>query len=184
MKKMFFVAAFVAVAFIGANAQKGNNQLGVGIDVGIPTGDFGDSFGVGFGGYVKGMLGVGTGGQLTLTSGYTTYSMKDDIKTLLSVDKASASIIPILVGYRHNFSGFYAEPQIGYSILGARVKASGVTVSDSEGAFAWAAGFGYVVSNFDFGARYQSMHKDGESDAIVGIRIGYNFSLGGAKVKK
>jgi len=184
MKKLFLVAAFAFTGFIGANAQKGNNQIGVGVDVGIPTGDFSDGFGVGIGGYVKGMLGVGTAGQVTLTTGYTSFGMKDDLKQAIGADKASTSIIPILLGYRHNFSGFYAEPQIGYNILGARVKVAGVTASNSDGAFAWAVGFGYVVSNFDIGVRYESMHKDSQSNAFVGFHVGYNFSLGGSTDKK
>ena len=184
MKKVFITAFFVATCLIGAKAQSGNNQIGVGVNVGIPTGDFGDAFGVGIGGYVKGLLGVGSAGQVTLTTGYTSFGMKDEFEQALGVEKASATVIPILLGYRHNFSGFYAEPQIGYNILGARAKAAGVTGTDSEGQFAWAIGFGYVVSNFDIGARYESMHKDGSSTAFVGFRVGYNFSLGGAKSSK
>ena len=184
MKKLVLATAFVVACLIGANAQSGKNQIGVGADIGIPTGDFGDGFSVGIGGYVKGFLGVGTAGQVTLTTGYSSFSMKDEFEQLLGVDKASATVVPILLGYRHNFSGFYAEPQVGYNIFGARVKSGGVTASDSEGAFAWAVGFGYVINNFDIGARYESMHKDGESNAFVGFRVGYNFSLGGASDKK
>ena len=184
MKKVFLAAAFVVAGVIGANAQKGNNQVGVGVDLGIPTGDFGDAFKLGFGGYAKALLGIGTAGQVTFTTGYSSFGMKDELKDLLGVDKASTSIIPLMVGYRHNFSGFYAEPAVGYNILGAKVEEGGSSASDSEGAFAWNLGFGYVVSNFDIGARYESMHKDGESQAVFGIRIGYNFSLGGGSAKK
>jgi hypothetical protein len=51
--------------------------------------------------------------------------------------------------------------------------------SDSEGAFTWAAGAGYVFNNIEVGARYQSSHKDGTSSSFFGVKIGYLFSLGG-----
>jgi hypothetical protein len=184
MKKVLLVAAFIVAGFIGANAQKGVNKIGVGADFGIPTGDFGDLSKLGIGGYAKALFGIGTAGQITFTTGYTSFGWKDEYKDLLGVEKASFNVIPLMAGYRHNFGGFYAEPQVGYNIFGARAKAGGETESDSEGMFAWAIGFGYVVNNFDIGTRYHSMHKDGDSEAFVGIRIGYNFNLGGSTAKK
>ncbi len=167
MKKIFLAVCIMASSAVFA--QQGNNQIGVGAEVGLPTGDFGDAAKTGFGGYAKGLFGIGEAGQITFTTGYTSYKFKGGVD-------ANWSIIPLLAGYRHNFSGFYAEPQIGYGILGA--KADGGE-SDSEGLFTWAVGFGYVVNNVDFGARYQSGHKDGSTISLVGIHVGYNFSLGG-----
>lgn len=174
MKKLF-LAICIATVSVTLNAQSGNNQIGVGADLGVPTGDFGDGVKTGFGGYAKALFGIGEAGQVTFTTGYSAFKAKGSIDDF----KSTAGIIPLLAGYRHNFSGFYAEPQVGYSIYAAKIKSEGVSLSSSEGAFAWAAGFGYVINNFDFGARYQSLHKDGESLAIVGIHIGYNFSFGG-----
>ena len=171
MKKVF-LAICIAVISVSGYSQTGNNQIGVGADVGIPNGDLGDGVKTGFGGYAKGLFGIGEAGQITFTTGYTTYKFKEGLD-------GNYHIIPLLAGYRHNFSGFYAEPQVGYGIYGAKVKVLGESESDSEGAFTWAVGFGYVVNNVDFGARYQSGHKDGSSVALVGIHVGYNFSLGG-----
>ena len=183
MKKIILTTAIAFISVL-AFSQKGTNQIGIGADVGIPTSDFGDGFGVGIGGYLKGLLGVGSAGQLTFTTGYSTFGMKDDIEDALGVEKASSSIIPLLFGYRHNFSGFYAEPQVGYGIYGAKIKIGGASESNSEGALTWAVGFGFAKNGFDAGVRYQSGHKDGESTAIVGIHIGYNFSLGGGTASK
>ncbi|MFC0776143.1 hypothetical protein [Terrimonas alba] len=166
MKKIFLAICIMASSAVFA--QQGNNQIGVGADVGIPTGDLGDGIKTGFGGYAKGLFGIGEAGQITFTTGYTTYKFKGGFD-------GNYHIVPLLAGYRHNFSGFYAEPQIGYGIYGSKITGLG---SSSEGAFTWAVGFGYVVSNVDFGARYQSGHKDGSSTALVGIHVGYNFSLG------
>ncbi|HEX2846909.1 MAG TPA: outer membrane beta-barrel protein [Chitinophagaceae bacterium] len=178
MKKLFLAITIVTVS-LTASAQKGNNQIGVGVDLGLPTSDFGDAAKFGFGGYLKGLYGIGSAGQITLTSGYTTYSAKDEVLTGSGADKIKYGIIPILAGYRHNFDGFYAEPQLGYSIFRAKMEGGGMSVSNSEGMFTWAVGLGYAMSGFDAGVRYQSGSKDGSTIAVVGIHIGYNFSLGG-----
>ncbi|MGN6293851.1 MAG: outer membrane beta-barrel protein [Chitinophagaceae bacterium] len=177
MKKLFLAITIVTVS-LTASAQKGNNQIGVGVDLGLPTSDFGDAAKFGFGGYLKGLYGIGSAGQITLTSGYTTYSAKDEVLGG-GIDKMKFGIIPILAGYRHNFDGFYAEPQLGYSIFRTKVESGGMSGSDSQGMFTWAVGLGYAMSGFDAGVRYQSGSKDGTTIAVVGIHIGYNFSLGG-----
>jgi len=176
MKKVFLAICIAAISATGYS-QSGKNQIGVGADLGIPVGDFGDVVKTGFGGYAKGLFGIGEGGQITFTTGYSSFKAKGST----SEESATLNIIPLLAGYRHNFSGFYAEPQIGYNIFGAKYKGT-ISGSDSEGGFAWAVGFGYVVSNVDFGVRYQGGKPsgDGNSDwSFVGIHVGYNFSLGG-----
>lgn len=155
-----------------SHAQKGNNQIGVAFEAGLPTGDFGDAVKTGFGGSLKGLLGVGTAGQVSLTAGYTSFGVKD-------ASDANFTIVPILLGYRHNFSGLYLEPQVGYGSYA--FKEGGISVS--SGQFTWAIGLGYAMSGFDIGARYQSASKDGESTSLVGLHVGYNFSLGGSTSK-
>jgi len=181
MKKVF-LAIFGIVAFGAASlAQKGNNQITPALELALPTGDAGDASSLGLGVTVKGLYGVGNAGQLTLTTGYLAAGTKKELKDLLGADKITSNMIPILAGYRHHFKGFYAEPQVGYGIYGAKIKGGEFESSESEGAFTWAAGIGYIYNNFEVGARYQSMHRDGESSGFVGIRLGYNFSLGGLK---
>jgi hypothetical protein len=183
MRKFLFAAILGTASFMGANAQKGNNQIGIGPEVAIPMGDFGDAFKTGFGGSVKGMFGVGTAGQVTLTSGYTTFKAKG----LESGEKFNTGIIPILLGYRHNFSGFYVEPQAGYGVYTYKASGmgSGLDGSNSSGAFTWAVGIGYAMKEgVDIGARYQSGEKDGSSTGLIGFTVRYNFSLGGAKASK
>jgi hypothetical protein len=176
MRKFLIATILGAASFMGANAQTGHNQIGIGPEVAIPLGDFGDGFNTGFGGSVKGMFGIGAAGQVTLTSGYTIFKAKN----LPSGVDVKASIIPILLGYRHNFNGFYVEPQAGYGILGSKVSGAGSPYdgSDSDGGFTWAAGIGYAMQQgIDIGARYQSTEKDG-STALIGFTVRYNFSLG------
>ena len=100
-----------------------------------------------------------------------------EYKDLLGADKITSTMIPLLAGYRHHFKGFYAEPQIGYGIYGVKIKGGDYAMKDSEGAFTWAIGAGYLFNNFEAGIRYQNMHKDGEGSGFFGVRLGYNFSL-------
>jgi opacity protein-like surface antigen len=181
MKKLFLLFSLFVVITINTNAQSGNNQLGIGLDLGIPIGDDSEALKLGIGGQLKGLFGVGTAGQITFTTGYMRFGVKD----LPDDFDMSTSIIPLLAGYRHNFSGFYVEPQLGYGIYGLKMKGGGFDESDSEGAFTYAVGLGYAMtSGLDIGARYQGASKDGSSTSLIGIKLGYNFSLGGATMKK
>ena len=175
MKKI--ILAFVCVAALSTvKAQQGTNQIGIAAEVGLPMGDFGDAYKTGIGGSVKALFGIGTAGQITFTTGYSKFKGKEE--DLLG--DYSASIIPLLAGYRHNFSGFYVEPQLGYGIYGSEFDGE----NDSEGAFTYAVGIGFAKSGFDAGVRYQGASKDGSTTSLVGIRVGYNFTLGGGSAKK
>ena len=177
MRKVFLTVAAVIAITSASFAQTGNNQVSIGAEVGIPTGEFGEVFKTGFGGSAKYLHGIGTAGQLTGTIGLTAFKMKGSIDEA----KLNTSIIPILAGYRHNFGRFYVEPQAGYGIIRAKVKVLGESMSGSEGAFTWAAGAGYQVSGIDLGVRYQSSTQDGGSMGFFGIRVAKSFSLGGAR---
>jgi hypothetical protein len=179
MKKIILVFACL-VALSTVKAQKGNNQIGIAAEVGLPIGDFGDSYKTGIGGSVKGLLGVGTAGQVTFTTGYTAFKDKGSTDD----NKVTDTIIPLLSGYRHNFSGFYVEPQLGYGIYGAKVEMNGEDASSSDGAFTYALGVGFASSGFDAGVRYQGASKDGSNTSFIGIRVGYNFTLGGSTASK
>lgn len=180
MKKIVLVILGIGLFSIVGFSQKGNNKISLAGDIAIPSGDFKDFSSVGFGGTVKALYGIGKAGQVTLTSGYVTFTAKDVFKDLLEADKISKSIIPILAGYRHNFNGFYVEPQVGYGIYTGKIKGGELDGNESEGAFTWAAGAGYVFRNIELGALYQSGHKNGTSNASIGFRVAYYFSIGGA----
>nr|MBA2329427.1 hypothetical protein [Flavisolibacter sp.] len=80
--------------------------------------------------------------------------------------------------------GLYIEPQVGYGIYGVKFKGGGFDESESEGAFTYAFGLGYAMNGLDIGARYQGASKDGSTLSLIGIRLGYNFTLGGGTMKK
>jgi hypothetical protein len=168
MRKIFLVVASVFALGV-ANAQTGKNQISIGVDLGLPMGDYSDAFKLGFGGTAKYLHGVGNAGQVSLTTGYATFKAKEDVD-------ASVSQLPILIGYRHNFSGAYVEPQVGYTILGAKYGSE----SASSGGFGYAIAAGYALEQgLDLSARYQAVSKDG-TFGFIGFRVAYNFSLGGS----
>ena len=177
MKKLLLLLTSVISLSLFSNAQKGNNQIGVAFEAGLPTGDFGTFFNTGYGGTLKGLLGVGTTGQVTFTSGYVSFKEKGST----SGNEASINIIPVLLGFRDNLNGLYIEPQLGYGSYSSKFTENGMSGSDSQGAFTWAIGLGYQVSGFEMGVRYQSGKLPDATSSIgyVGIHVGYNFSLNG-----
>ncbi|MET0466210.1 MAG: hypothetical protein ABW007_23830 [Chitinophagaceae bacterium] len=176
--KRLFLSIVITIITLTAKAQKGNNSIGFGADVGIPLGEFGDICTVGFGGYAKGLLGVGNAGQISLTSGYTVFNLKSDLRQMIGVDKSSVRIIPVLLGYRHNMKGVYVEPQLGLAIFSAKASVGNVSATNSESAFAWGFGGGYAWQNgIDLGVNFSGAAKDGSSDSWISFRLGYNISF-------
>src|SRR5258708_874064 len=175
MKKLFLLTVIACITLL-TQAQKGNNQIGVAFEVGVPVGSFGDGVKTGFGGLVKGLYGIGTAGQVSFTTGYSSFKWKN----LSSGQSGNSWIIPFLAGYRHNFSGFYVEPQLGYGVFGSKYQFSGASSSASTGAFAWGAGIGFAKNGFDAGVRYQGLSKNG-TVSVIGFHVGYNFTLAGSQ---
>ena len=178
MRKVYVVLLALTAFFTNSFAQKGNNQLGGGGDLSIPTGDFANEFKTGFGFYLKGLLGVGKSGQITLTSGFSAFKESgewDDFTT-------TQTIVPLLIGYRANFNQFFVEPQMGYAMFGNKYVSNDGFSTESIGAFTWAAGAGYVFNNkIEVSARYQSSSREGSSGNLFGLRLGYNFTFKSTK---
>ena len=124
------------------------------------------------GGSAKAAFNVVDNGFITVSAGYISFSGKD---MGFGIKMPAINIIPLKAGFRYNVgaSGFYVEPQIGYSIA----KAKG---GDSDGGFTWAPNVGYTIKNMiDLSARYESISMDGGSISHLGFRVAYNFNLGG-----
>jgi opacity protein-like surface antigen len=175
MKKIFLFI-IIGTYCSAAYSQTGKGRVGLGGTIGIPTGDFGEAAHVGFGGYAKAMVSVNNSGEVSLTTGITSFR----VKYIPTGASAYYTIIPILVGYRHNIAGFYFEPQIGVGIYGAKATYNGQSSSDSKSAFTFGAGVGYeFASNFDIGLSYRyGKIKDADAPfTVFGIHIGYNIPL-------
>lgn len=174
MMKTMTVCLLACLTSFAVFAQQGNNQIGAGLELGLPLGDFGEGSEMGIGGSLKGLYGIGQAGQVGLTLGYISFGMKESTSSA----SGSSGIIPIMATYRHHFNGFYLEPQAGLSLHKAKVNIDGMgSVSSSSSAFGYAIGAGYLIGDVDISARYQGASKDGGSMSFIGIRLGYNFSF-------
>ncbi len=179
MKKITFFSMILLFIGFSAFAQKGNNQIGVGLDVGLPMGDFSNGYGVGFGGTAKALYGIGSSGQVELTLGYIGFGAKNSSSDV----KGSTNMIPIMFGYRHHLAnGIYLEPQLGLMSVSSKVKMPemggfGGTYKSSSTNLGIAVGAGYLYENFDFSLRYQLVSASGGSLGFFGLRVGYNFDL-------
>lgn len=173
MRKVFLTAAAIIGIATASWAQAGKNQLGIGAEIGLHTGEGGGSA---FGGTAKYLHGVGTAGQVTLTAGAQFDSESE------AGFKVTGTQIPVLLGYRHHFNGLYVEPQVGYLSTKMTVTENGQKVlSASDGAFAYAVGGGYAFTNgLDLGVSFRNGAKSGYTGQIV-FRAGINFSLGSSK---
>src|SRR5690606_21585706 len=178
MKKCMLACLLTTTVSIASYAQQGAIHINGGVDVALPVGDLGETYGVGFGATVKGLYGISDDGQVGLTLGYIGFGAKEDLG---EGNSASFGVIPILALYRHHFGSCYVEPQIGLSSNRSKVNFSGAGMdfggTASTTSLGYAAGIGYLIGNIDLSARYQGFSKDGSSSGFAGIRVAYNFSL-------
>jgi opacity protein-like surface antigen len=184
--KKFLSVFFAVVLFAGLlNAAPGDKSLGVGLNIALPTGSFGDVAGTGIGGTAVFELElapqiVGTG-----TAGYISWGGKD-----FGGFSYSYSAIPILVGVKYFFmptGGFYANGQIGLYLFSWNADVPSVSVfgvsyggnvSYSSTEFALALGGGYEIPvspklTADISASYLIISNLGH----IGIRGGIKFGI-------
>lgn len=169
------------VAYCGFSfAQTKPLSFNLGIDGGLPIGDWSEGTKVGIGGSLKGFYNLSDVSQVGLNVGYMHFGSKSDMEML----KMSTALIPIMADYRHHFNGFYIEPQAGVTILKTKLDMDidlGEGEDDFDGSFKGSTtGFGYAIAagvlfnNFDVSVRYQGVSKDGTL-SLVGLRLGYAF---------
>ncbi|MBL1407844.1 hypothetical protein [Sphingobacterium faecale] len=180
MKRLFY--AFTLTLFCSmAFAQQGFHSVGVGIEGALPLGNFGEAYGIGYGATGKAFYGITEKGDITGTLGYIRFGMKESSAMV----SGSMGMIPIMFGYRHDFGGLYGEPQLGLTMVKSRIKMDlgdfgdlfggiGANGSGSTTKVSFGLGGGYAMGKLDFGARFQIV----DSFNFLGLRIGYNFSLG------
>jgi hypothetical protein len=178
MKRTLTILALAVITTFSAKAQdtkkeKGGTRgtdLSIGAEVALPTGDLADFNKVGFGGSAKVAFNVMQNGYITVSGGYISFAGKGTGLTSIP----SLNIIPLKAGFRLNLGGFYIEPQLGWTI--AKSKGS----DNSEASFTWAPNIGVVVAKvLDISARYESFSNDGSTISHGGLRVAYNFNLGG-----
>lgn len=172
-KQILLLAAMILFNFI-TEAQKGNSQ--VELIAGLSTPD--KTYKTGYGGFMKGLYGVGKSAQLTITAGLSLMSSKNSGE----IGATDIRLIPFLLGYKQHIKNFYIEPQAGFGDLGGRVDLGGDWARPSVAAFFGAVGVGYNIKRLDIGIRYQTANGvDGKGAGSwhnktvnqVGVHIGY-----------
>ncbi|WP_153801025.1 outer membrane beta-barrel protein [Foetidibacter luteolus] len=168
MKKVFLVLSIV-LATTALKAQDGATgpELSIGLDGGIPTGDFKQIAKFGIGGTVKFAYNFNENVAATLTSGYISFGGKDLGE---GIKWPATGTIPVKAGLRYTFpGGFYGEPQFGFTSMN----------NGGGTGFTYAANLGYRTSpGIDISARYEGISKSGSTLSFIGLRIAYAFPFG------
>ncbi|SFU20191.1 hypothetical protein SAMN04489724_0264 [Algoriphagus locisalis] len=179
MKKLLIIGAFLTAFINSSYGQEGTIRVNPAVMLGVPIGDFSEVYGMGVGIGVKGLYSLNTGGELTFSTGYTRFGLKDSYAAGL---KGSLGIIPLLAGYRHHLERIYLEPQLGLSINSSTIKGSFLGMdsfggSASSTSLGYAATVGYFLGDIDLSLRYQGLALSGDGLGFIGIRVGYQFKL-------
>lgn len=179
MIKKILLLSIAMFTFSFVQAQKGVNGIQIGARAAFPTEKLNKIANTGFGGTIKGMYGIGSKSsphQVTIEAGYNRFGLKN----LPTGASGSYAAIPLYTGYRYLFGKVIIDAQAGISINSVSGKsAAGTKASDSQTAFGWAAGAGYLINKVELGVKYQSsdMNDDIYDIKFFALRVGYNFAL-------
>ncbi|MBT0810493.1 hypothetical protein KIH41_04295 [Litoribacter ruber] len=168
MKKLL-ATAFFFVLSLSLYAQKDNNSLNAGLEVGLPVGIQSSWMSVGIGATAKGLYGVGEAGQVSATLGFIRHGYQGS-----STVNGGVSMIPIMGGYRHHFESFYGEAQLGLAIVNSAFRVEGFGASGSTLNGSVAIGGGFLYEDFDFSVRYQGY---GTGFNTLGLRVAYRLPV-------
>jgi hypothetical protein len=170
MKIRFTLIVFTAFIFSHTLGQ-GRPSLSLGAELGVPAGTLNTTQKIGVGGSAKVAFPVGSDLDITASAGYISYS-GDEVG---NTKRPAMNFIPIKAGARYRFvpSGFYIEPQLGYTSVNSP-GSSGAT-----GGFTYAANAGYIINrNWDISGRYEAISlKNNINYPQVVFRLAYSFGL-------
>ncbi len=182
--KRIIVVLFSVFFFSSLIIAQGKMGLSVQGGIAIPTGDFGDAAGMGFGGSTTFMYEVSPMLHITGSIGYSTWGPKEDLPAGFDY---SFSSIPVLVGARYvlgkgNFLP-YISAELGMHFLSSTVKSPFFgDQSDSEAKFGFAPGAGFFFAfnpktMLDVSLKYNIITTEGSSTSYLGINAGVAFAL-------
>ena len=200
MKNLFKISA-LALAFaglsFGAKAQtatpttpststtttKSGIRYSIGVDAGIPLGDFKDNYKWNLGGSVQADIPVLSNKLfVTVNAGYNNIFGKSDFKGIAGNDVADVKLIPVKAGLKFfPVQNFYIQGEAGAAFLLNKSD----YFNDKSTAFVYAPQIGVQFpvsgSNFiDAGIRYEATTKyssniDNSKVNFVGVRVAYGF---------
>lgn len=175
--KFIFVLSVVLVS-LKAQAQNAPN-LGIGAEIGLPSGNFTSLTGIGLGASLKFDLPVSENLGITLNGGYMNFfGKRNQIMNIKDL-----TYLPVKAGLKYQLSEtFYAEGQVGTALA----------LNDGQKTlFVWSPGIGNVFrlpgkNKLDLGIRYEVwtgkndnliILNTSNSKGFVGIRFAYVFAL-------
>ncbi|MFM7234275.1 MAG: outer membrane beta-barrel protein [Flavobacteriales bacterium] len=184
-RKLITLVAALGMS-VAAVAQLGPVSLGA--EVALPTGDFGESYPLGYGVSLGYEQPIGEKLGVTLQAGYIMLGIDDAAATFIE----KSSMMPIQVGAKYYLSergsGIYAHVQGGVHNVSVTTKDidlgpfgtfPGTTSSDSY--LSGAVGVGYVLNKkIDVGVRYNIIAPDSDVEGAtasnyLGFRLAYTL---------
>jgi hypothetical protein len=174
------VTALVLLVSASAPAQS-KMSVGAGIDIMLPVGSFGDSWGTGFGGTAEFDYAFTQNASVTGKTGYLTWSGKN----LPSGVSATYGGVPLLAGIKY-YPRFMPQGQVrayGHLELGlmvGSVSGSGhiLTITEPKTDFTIVPSLGVEIpagpnGAVDISARYFDISRKGS----IGFRAGYKMAI-------
>ena len=167
----FFLAVTITAICTGAFAQKQRDKkfnFSIGPEIGFATGAFNATHSVGIGATIQAENNVGTGTNVTLTTGYLSYAGRS---AGAGVKYKAAGIIPLKAGVKFFLTkGFYGAAQLG----------AGFFNNGGGTAFAYTPMVGYEFDTksgkaVDASFKYDGYSKNGTGLGSVGLRLAYRF---------
>lgn len=177
--KRFILFVLLAIHFyMPSQAQVGENYLNVGLDAGITMNEYlVNQFPAGFGGSVKGLLGVGLSGQITLSGTFLYFPLNSNY-LLPAGDNISFQAIPAFLGYRFNFDQVFFEPQVGAALHVTRNRFGQTSDNLTSTELGFAAEAGYIFNLIEIGLRYQHTGESPFHLGLLAFRAAYRIPLG------
>jgi hypothetical protein len=173
MKRFILVFSIITVSFI-AGAQKTSEsatgvKFGGGLRVGLPLGDFGDSYSLGIGAELQAEYMFTPTVSGTFTTGYTNFIGKSESFGGFTFKNPSLGLIPILVGARvYPAPDFFIGGKLGLGIFTGS--------SSSSTGFSYEPQVGYNAEKFQFSLGYNGWSKNGGSLNHLGLTGIYKFN--------
>ncbi|PQJ73336.1 hypothetical protein [Polaribacter butkevichii] len=167
MKKLMVVAFLAIMSVSSVNAQEG--VLNGGLNIGIPTGDANDFYGLTLGAELNYMFPVAEGFTLGPSVQYSHFFGKDvDVFGGESIEVSDASFLPISGAARFNVSEkFILGANLGYAI--------GLS-DDLDGGFYYRPVVGYKIGNTtQLNLSYSGITNDGID--VNNISLGVMFGI-------
>jgi hypothetical protein len=175
----FIIAALTFVTFSAKAQEREGIRLSVGPEVGLPIGDFKDSYDWSIGGSLQADFPILSNDlYVTLNAGYNNFFAKD----INGISGQDLQLIPVKAGLKYfPISNFYVQGEAGASFL-TNKDDIGATKS---AAFVYAPQVGYLFhlggkNYLDAGIRFEGNSKftdQGSSNNFLGLRVAYGFGL-------